>query len=97
MAKLNQGENRYYPSRMRTGELHDDFRRLYDHVYALQDKLQEAHGTIEQMQKAHGTLAADIANGPSTTKIQGLNVKAIRPQDGQQLTYVAATGQIEWQ
>ena len=93
----DQQLNRHYPSRQITGPLHDDFRILYDHVYSLTDRLAASEKQLSEMKKAHGTLAQQVAGGPSTTKIAGLNVEAVVPEDGQQLTYNAATGQIEWQ
>jgi hypothetical protein len=90
-------QNRHYPSRQVTGPLHDDFRILYDHVYSLTDKLKETTKQLEDMKKSHADLSQKVANGPSNTKIAGLNVEGVVPQDGQQLTYNAATGQIVWQ
>jgi hypothetical protein len=97
MAKLNPQQNRHYPSKFKTGALHDDFRILYDHVYDLQEKLATTQGKLDDMTEKHGKLAEQVANGPSTTKIAGLNVKAVVPQNGQKLTYNSATGDIEWQ
>jgi hypothetical protein len=97
MAKVSPQLNRHYPSRTLTGPLHDDFRILYDHVYSLTDRLAKAEGDLREMTHRHDALSQQVANGPSTTKIAGLNVKAVVPQNGQQLTYNAATGDIEWQ
>jgi hypothetical protein len=85
-------QNRYYPSKQKTGDLHDDFRLLFDHVYKLQDRM-------AAMTKAQGAAApaGEDQGGPSTTKIAGLYVKGVVPQNGQKLTYNATTGQIEWQ
>ena len=90
-------QNRHYPSRQITGPLHDDFRILYDHVYSLTDKLAETQKQLAEAKKSHADLSRQVANGPSTTKIAGLNVQGVVPQNGQKLTYNAATGQIEWQ
>jgi hypothetical protein len=49
------------------------------------------------MESRHSALQTKVENGPSTTKIQGLNILAIPPLNGQKLTYNSATGQIEWQ
>lgn len=97
MAKLNAQQNRYYPSPTKTGPLHDDFRLLFDHVYSLQNELQSTKGQLADMTSKHAALSQQVANGPSTTKIAGLNVIGVPPTNGQQLTYNAATGQIEWQ
>jgi hypothetical protein len=85
-------QNRHYPSRAITGPLHDDFRILYDHVYSLTDKLKETTKQLEDMKQAHGTLAKQVANGPSNTKIMGIPVQATPPADGQTLKYSAAQG-----
>lgn len=87
---------KYYPSPSKTGALNDDFRLLFNHVYALQDSLAEAKGRIADMEKSHKSLSDQVAAGPSTTKIQGLNVKGVPPTNGQVLTYNSATGDIEW-
>jgi hypothetical protein len=97
MAKLDPAQNRYYPSKQKTGPLHDDFRVLFDHVYRMQDDLAKTKGQLADMTAKHGQLAQQVANGPSTTKIAGLNVKGVQPVNGQKLTYVAASGDIEWQ
>jgi len=88
--------NRHYPTRQLTGPLHDDFRILYNHVYALTDALAAAHSRMAEMEKSHQALQQQVANGPSNTKIAGLNVRATPPLNGQSLKYNAATGQIEW-
>jgi hypothetical protein len=94
MAKLDPQQNRYYPSKER--DPNNDLRILFDHVYGLRDQLTETQGKLADMTAKHGKLAEQVANGPSTTKIQGLNVKAVQPLDGQSLKYNAATGDIEW-
>jgi hypothetical protein len=97
--------NRYYPSPLKTKELHNDFRQLFDHVYALQDELASTKGRMAEMETKHGKLSQQIANGPSTTKIAGLNVKGTPPAAGTQVTnlsgvpvlgYNSATGDIEF-
>jgi hypothetical protein len=90
-------QNDYYPSKFKTGDLHDDFRRLYDHVYQQRRTNDDLRKRLEAMESKHGKLAEDVANGPSTTKIAGLFVKGTVPTNGQKLTYNATTGQIEWQ
>jgi hypothetical protein len=89
-------QNRHYPSRQVTGKLHDDFRILYDHVYALTDRLAAAHKEIADMKSKHSDLARQVAGGPSTTKIAGLYVKGSVPNDADRLTYDAKSGQIVW-
>lgn len=96
MAKVDPQQNRYYPSPSKTGDLHNDFRLLFDHVYRLQDQLTDAHGRLAEMTKRHDALTQRVASGPSTTKIMGLNVKGTVPTNGQKLTYNAATGDLEF-
>jgi hypothetical protein len=97
MAKVDPSQNAYYPSRQKVGELHDDFRQLFDHVYSLQRQNAEMTKRMGELEKSHNGLSKQVAQGPSNTKIMGLNVKAVQPTNGQQLTYNAATGDIEWQ
>lgn len=87
--------NRHYPSRQKAGDLHDDFRILYDHVYEMRDQLKAAHGRIAELERK-GTASGGDAGSPAATKIGGLYVKASVPANGQKLTYNAASGQIEW-
>jgi hypothetical protein len=94
MAKVTN--NRYYPSAAKTGELHDSWRMLFDHMYEQQRRNSELSSQLDDLRKSHSALSAQVANGPSTTKIQGLNVKAVQPTNGQSLKYNAATGEIEW-
>ena len=96
MAKLDPQQNRYYPSPSKTGPLHDDFRKLFDHIYALHDRLADAHSQLADMTRRHDTLAAQVAGGPSTTKIAGLYVIGQPPNDADRLTYDAKSGQIIW-
>jgi hypothetical protein len=84
--------DQYYPSKFKVGELHDDFRRLYDHMYAQQRTNAELEGRLRDMTEKHGKLAQQVAQGPSTTKILGIPVTAQPPQDGQKLTYSKAIG-----
>jgi hypothetical protein len=93
----SQGPQPYYPSKFKTGELHEDFRRLYDHMYAQQRRNAELESQLAEMTDKHAKLSAQVAGGPSTTKIAGLYVKGVQPTNGQQLTYNSSTGQIEWQ
>lgn len=97
MAKVDTQQNVYYPSKMKTGELHDDFRQLFDHVYSLQRTNQSLQSRLDDMEKSHKGLAQQVANGPSTTKIQGFNVHATPPSNGQKLTFNSAKQEIEWQ
>jgi hypothetical protein len=108
MAKVSEQtpqQNRHYPSKFKTGDLHDDFRILYDHVYKLQDQMAAAEGRMADMESKHGALASQVAGGPSSTKIAGLNVKGTEPQNGRAvaslsgvpvLAYNAASGEIEF-
>lgn len=96
MAKLDPQQNRYYPSKQKTGPLHDDFRQLFDHVYRLQAHNEEMKGRLDELENGHKGLAQQVAGGPSTTKIAGLYVKGTVPADGQVLKYSAKSGQIEW-
>lgn len=89
--------NRYYPSKAKTGDLHDEFRLLFDHVYSLTDRLAKTQRELADMTERHDKLAQQVAAGPSNTKLLGFNVKAAVPSNGQKLTYVAASGDIEWQ
>lgn len=98
---------RYYPN-AHPKPLNDDLRILFDHVYSLQDQLAgERSGKGVVTTGAGGVSSARKADpgGPSTTKIAGLNVKAVPPQQGNQvaslsklpvLAYNPATGQVEW-
>ena len=102
MAKLDPGQNRYYPSPVKTGPLHDDFRQLYSHVYSLQDrlaemegKLTEAHGRLADMKAAHESAIARLQE-PANTKMLGLRVRPTDLKDGQVLTYVAAKADFEF-
>jgi hypothetical protein len=102
---MDANANRYYPSPTKTGALHNDFRQLFDHVYSLQDELAAAKGRMAEMESKHGKLTQQVANGPSTTKIAGLNVKGTPPMQGTPVTslsgvpvlgYNSATGDIEF-
>lgn len=97
MAKMDANQNRYYPSRTKVGNLHDDFRKLFDHVYALQDRLDASQSRVAELEKSHNSMAATVAQGPSNTKIGGFNVRGTPPANGQTLKYNAATGDISWQ
>lgn len=94
MAKMDPKQNAYYPSKAKTKDLHDDFRLLFSHVYKLQRQVADLHGKLAATQPPS---SQSNLGGPSTTKIAGLNVHATPPQNGQKLTYNAATGEIEWQ
>jgi hypothetical protein len=85
---------RYYPN-SHPPRLNEDLRLLYDHVYRMQDQLAQAYKRIGELEKP--APKNEDAGSPSHTKIAGLYVKGTPPQDGQKLTYVAASGQIEWQ
>lgn len=102
---------RYYPN-SHPQQLNDDLRILYDHVYQLQDQLATSRSEMPQAGKgvvttgAGGTKRATLPEGgPSSTKIGGLNVKAVPPQQGRQvaslsgipvLGYSEDTGEVEW-
>jgi hypothetical protein len=97
MAKLDPVHNHYYPSPAKTGALHDDFRKLFDGLYATQDRLKSTESQLTAMTAKHDALAKQVtAGGPSSTKIAGLNVHAAPPNDADRLTYSAATGEIVW-
>lgn len=96
-------DNRYYPSPAKTGALHDDFRQLFGHVYALQDRvaamteqLATAHKTIANMRSEHESKIKELMQ-PANSKMLGLRVRPTDLQDGQKLTYVAARGDFEFQ
>lgn len=102
MAKLDPAQNRYFPSPQKVGNLHDDFRLLFQHVYTLQDRLAEmqgkldtAHGTIAQMKTDHASQIARLME-PANSKMLGLRVRPTVLADGQKLTYVAAKGDFEF-
>ena len=94
--KMAKSSNPYYPSKFKTGEMDNEWRALYDHMYAQQRKNTDLEGQLAELQKSHGNLKEKVANGPSTTKIGGLNVHAATPKNGQALKYNSATGEIEW-
>ena len=89
-------EQRWYPTVEEAGghAQHNVHKQVLNKVYALQDQL--------DAQKKGGAAAPSPASpatgpgSPSHTKIAGLNVIGTPPSDGQQLTFVAATGQLEW-
>jgi hypothetical protein len=101
--------NRYYTSPQRAGALHDDFRLLWEHVYRLSDQLSDAHKQIAAMKSSGSDAPTATATkgvkatapkppqgSPSNTTINGLYVAATPPNDGDRLTYDAASGQIIW-
>ncbi len=100
--KLDPSQNRYYPSPASTGALHNDFRKLFDHVYSLQDQLTEMHGKLAEAHSQMAKQATDHANAiaelqaPANTKMLGLRVRPTVLQDMQVLTYVAAKGDFEF-
>lgn len=92
----------YYPSAVKTGELHTDFQLLFDHMYEsrrqiaeLQAQLKTAHSRMGQMQKDHERKIADLQE-PANTKMLGLRVRPTELKDGQTLKYVAAHGDLEF-
>jgi hypothetical protein len=95
--RVDTQHNPYYPSKLKTGELDNEWRMVFDHIYGQQRKNAELEGRLTEMTKKHSDLQQQVANGPSTTKIQGLTVKGVQPTNGQKLTYNASTGEIEWQ
>ena len=84
--------NPYYPNRFKTGDLDVEWRQVYDHMYAQQRKNEELEGRLAEMEARHGKLAAQVAQGPSNTKIMGIPVTGTVPTDGQVLTYSAKVG-----
>jgi hypothetical protein len=96
MAKMDPRQNLHYPSKFKTGELDTEWRQVFDHMYAQQRKNAELEEKLAALTRKHGALQQQVANGPSTTKIQGLNIKGVPPTNGQALKYNAATGDIEW-
>jgi hypothetical protein len=66
-------------------------RELTDHTYDLRAQVDGHKKTIEQNQKQISALGTAL-----NSQINGLNVKAIPPTNGQTLKWNAATGQIEW-
>lgn len=102
MAKLDPTQNAYYPSPQKTGDLHNDFRLLFAHMYEskrqiadLQAQLATAHSRIGEMQAAHASAIAKLQE-PANTKMLGLRVRPTDLADGQKLTYVAATGDFRF-
>lgn len=92
---MDQTQNAYYPSRERTGELHDDFRILFDHIYTLHKQVADAHSEIKKMRNPAGG-SSGVAGGASTTKVAGFYVAATPPNDQDRLTYDSATQQVIW-
>ena len=97
----------YYPHHS-DPRLTEDFRVAYDHIYALRDQLQsmnqQLQDTHQRLADAHGKIR-ELQAGPSTTKIQGLNVRGIPPTSGAAvtnlskipvLTYDSTSGDITW-
>ena len=100
--------NRYYPqysepitTREQMARLNEDLRLLFDNMYSSGDRIQR----VEKMANKTRQKVEEQANGPSNTKITGLNVKAIPPQQGTAvntlkglptLSYNPASGEIEW-
>ena len=89
--------DRWYPKRehFQSHEQWNAHREAFNKIYQLQDQLDRRHKELDGKISSLGK--AQMPNGPSNTKIQGLNVGGTPPQNGQKLTYNAATGQIEWQ
>ena len=95
--------NRYYPSPQKTGAMHEDFRLLFDHVYTLMDRQRDLQSHVQKQQEAakgaglKGKPKSPAEpNGPSNTKIAGLNVKAVPPVHGATPFYNQSTGQLEF-
>lgn len=113
MAASTASQNRYYPSPEKAGALHDDMRLLFDNMYTLLDDRKSVRSELANLRKGGAGAAAGAGaqastqaptNGPSTTKILGLSVKAVPPAQGNQVTtlsgvpvlgYNAATGEYE--
>lgn len=90
-----ESHNRYYPSPSKTKDLHNDFRLLFDHVYALQDQLKVAHTKLADLQSRQSA-PATAEGSPSHTKIGGFYVIGQPPNDADRLTFDAKTQQIVW-
>jgi len=96
--------DRWYPKQehFKTWDEWNSHKQAFDHIYALQDQMAAQHA---ELKKAHADLKTQMGtlqqqqfpNGPSNTKIQGLNVRGAPPTNGQTLKYNSATGDISWQ
>lgn len=85
---------KYYPSPSKVGPLHDDFRLLFDHMYSQQAENESLRSKLAESEKKHAALAQQVANGPSNTKINGLNVIASVPAQGNTIRWDNATNQF---
>jgi hypothetical protein len=100
----NQPTNRWFPPKtgaLADHDVNDAHRRAFEAIYQLQDQLAAAHAKLAEhdgkITKATGTAeAAHKATSTINTKVNGLNVKAVPPTNGQTLKYNSATGQVEW-
>jgi hypothetical protein len=71
-----------------------DMRLAYDRIQQLEDRVSAMTAGQSEGKKVEGK--GGKTKEPET-KINGLRIKAVPPQNGQKLTYNSATGQIEWQ
>jgi hypothetical protein len=92
MSKTPQ-PGKYYPSPSKTGPLHDDFRLLFDYMYKQQSENASLKSQLEEAKKKHADLEQQVANGPSNTKINGLNVIATTPAQGNTIRWDNVTNQ----
>jgi len=83
-------KGRFYRNVTSIEEANVAIKELTDHTYDLRDQINGHKKTIEHMQKQQGLGTA------LNSQINGLNIKAVPPTNGQTLKYNAATGQIEW-
>jgi hypothetical protein len=96
--------NRWFPPKqgaLADHEVNDAHRRAYQMIYDLQDTVKSLQSQLGEhagkIQSAHSK--ADAAQSEAKKAggtINGLNVKAIPPADGQTLKYSKKSGQIEW-
>jgi hypothetical protein len=84
-------ENRFYRKVNTLEDAELAIRELTDHTYDLRKQIDGHKKTIDQMQKQTSALGTAL-----NTQINGLNVKAVPPTNGQTLVWNAATGQVEW-
>jgi hypothetical protein len=100
--------NRWFPPKegaLADHAVNDAHRRAFEAIYALQDRLEAAHGKLtahdgeiarvgEQARGAHNVATATASQ--LNTKIGGIGVKGVPPKTGDTLRYNAATGQFEY-
>lgn len=88
-------ERRYYRQVSTIEEAHLAIKELTDHTYDLRSQIAEMKDShakaMNGMQKQVSQLGTAL-----NSQVNGLNVKAVPPTNGQVLKYNSATGQIEW-